>query len=60
MRMLIAAMFKKVPVCKTKRLATLCKRCGAAIYSLSFLKIHLDAHKRKSYRSDGFLGRPWS
>jgi len=48
MRMLIVAMFKKVPVCQTKRLATLCKRCGAAIYSLSFLKAHLDAHNKKT------------
>ena len=48
MRMLIVAMFKKVPVCQTKRLATLCKRCGAAIYSLSFLKAHLDAHHKKT------------
>jgi hypothetical protein len=58
MRMLIAAMFKKVPVCKTKRLATLCKRCGAAIYSLSFLKAHLDAHNRKGHRDDGLWRDP--
>jgi hypothetical protein len=24
-----------------------CKRCGARIYSLSFLKAHLEAHEKK-------------
>jgi hypothetical protein len=26
-----------------------CKRCGARIYSLSFLKAHLEAHEKKSH-----------
>lgn len=48
MRILLATMFKKVPVRKTKQRATLCKRCGARIYSLSFLKAHLEAHNKKA------------
>ena len=48
MRMLLATMFKKVPVRKTKQRATICKRCGARIYSLSFLKAHLEAHNKKT------------
>jgi hypothetical protein len=47
MRMLIATMFKKVPVRKTQQRATLCKRCGVRIYSLSFLKAHLESHNKK-------------
>jgi hypothetical protein len=49
MRLLLATMFKKVPVRTTKQRATLCKRCGARIYSLSYLKAHLEAHDRKSH-----------
>jgi hypothetical protein len=48
MKMLISTMFKKVPVRKTKQRASICKRCGARIYSLSFLKAHLEAHGRKT------------
>ncbi len=48
MKMLISTMFKKVPVRKTKQRASICKRCGARIYSLSFLKAHLEAHGRKA------------
>jgi hypothetical protein len=49
MRMMIATMFRKVPVRKTKQRATLCKRCGARIYSLAFLKAHLEAHDKKTH-----------
>ncbi|HXG52555.1 MAG TPA: hypothetical protein VNN77_14260 [candidate division Zixibacteria bacterium] len=49
MRVLLATMFRKVPVRKTSRRATICKRCGARIYSLSFLKAHLEAHDRKAH-----------
>jgi hypothetical protein len=49
MKMLIATMFKKVPVRKTSQRASICKRCGARIYSLSFLKAHLEAHNRKTH-----------
>jgi hypothetical protein len=49
MRLLLATMFKKVPVRTTKQRATLCKRCGARIYSLSYLKAHLEAHDRKNH-----------
>ena len=49
MKLLLATMFKKVPVRTTKQRATLCKRCGARIYSLSYLKAHLEAHERKSH-----------
>lgn len=48
MRVLIATMFKKVPVRATQQRASICKRCGTRIYSLSFLKAHLEAHERKS------------
>ena len=34
----IATRFKEIPGSKTGQRATLCKRCGARIYSLSFLK----------------------
>ncbi len=47
MKMLIATMFKKVPVRTTKQRASICKRCGARIYSLSYLKAHLETHSRK-------------
>jgi hypothetical protein len=47
MRVLIATMFRKVPVRKTQQRATLCKRCGVRIYSLSFLKAHLESHYNK-------------
>lgn len=47
MKMLIATMFKKVPVRTTKQRASICKRCGARIYSLSYLKAHLETHGRK-------------
>jgi hypothetical protein len=49
MKVLLATMFKKMPVRKTKQRATICKRCGTRIYSLSFLKAHLEAHDRKSH-----------
>ncbi|HTN72213.1 MAG TPA: hypothetical protein VMO00_14125 [Methylomirabilota bacterium] len=49
MRMLIATMFKKIPVRKTQQRASICKRCGARIYSLSFLKAHLEAHTKKDH-----------
>jgi hypothetical protein len=49
MRMLIATMFKKVPVRKTKQRACICKRCGVRIYSLNFLKHHLEAHERSTH-----------
>jgi hypothetical protein len=47
MKLLLATMFKKVPVRTTKQRATLCKRCGTRIYSLSYLKAHLEAHDKK-------------
>jgi hypothetical protein len=46
MKILLATMFKKVPVKRTQQRATICKRCGARIYSLSFLKAHLEAHNK--------------
>jgi hypothetical protein len=49
MRLLLSTMFKKMPVRTTKQRATLCKRCGARIYSLSYLKAHLEAHDRKNH-----------
>ena len=49
MKMLLATMFKKIPVRRTKQRATICKRCGARIYSLSFLKADLEAHDRKAH-----------
>lgn len=49
MKLLLATLFKKVPVRHTKQRATLCKRCGARIYSLAFLKAHLEAHERKAH-----------
>jgi len=49
MKMLLATMFKKIPVRRTKQRATICKRCGARIYSLSCLKAHLEAHDRKAH-----------
>jgi hypothetical protein len=48
-KMLIATMFKKVPVRKTKQRACICKRCGVRIYSLNFLKHHLEAHERSTH-----------
>lgn len=47
MKLLIATMFKKMPVRHTKQRACICKRCGARIYSLAFLKAHLEAHERE-------------
>jgi hypothetical protein len=49
MKLLLSTMFKKVPVRTTKQRATLCKRCGTRIYSLSYLKAHLEAHDKKSH-----------
>jgi hypothetical protein len=49
MKLLLATMFKKVPVRKTQQRATICKRCGARIYSLSFLKVHLESHNRSRH-----------
>jgi hypothetical protein len=49
MKLLLATMFRKVPVRNTQRRATICKRCGARIYSLSFLKAHLEAHDKKTH-----------
>jgi hypothetical protein len=49
MRLLLATMFKKLPVRTTQQRATLCKQCGARIYSLSYLKAHLEAHSRKDH-----------
>ena len=48
MKILIATMFKKIPVRATRQRACICKKCGARIYSLSFLKAHLESHHRKS------------
>ncbi len=49
MKLLLATMFKKVPVRNTKQRATICKQCGTRIYSMSFLKVHLESHDRKSH-----------
>jgi hypothetical protein len=49
MKLLLATMFKKVPVRRTQQRATICKRCGTRIYSLSFLKVHLESHARNSH-----------
>ena len=49
MKLLLATMFKKIPVRKSKQRATICKQCGTRIYSLSFLKAHLESHNRKSH-----------
>jgi len=49
MRVLIATMFKKIPVRETQQRASICKRCGARIYSLSFLKAQLEAHAKKDH-----------
>jgi len=49
MKLLLATMFKKVPVRKTKQRATICKQCGTRIYSLSFLKAHLESHNHKAH-----------
>lgn len=49
MKLLLATMFKKVPVRNTKQRVTLCKRCGTRIYSLSFLKAHLEAHNKRCH-----------
>jgi hypothetical protein len=49
MKLLISTMFKKVPVRKTKQRACICKRCGVRIYSLNFLKHHLEAHERATH-----------
>jgi hypothetical protein len=49
MRLLLSTLFKKMPVRTTKQRATLCKQCGARIYSLSFLKAHLEAHAKKTH-----------
>lgn len=47
MKILIATMFKKVPVRKTQQRASICKRCGARIFSLSYMKAHLESHNKK-------------
>ena len=49
MKLLLATMFKKVPVRNTKQRVTLCKRCGTRIYSLSYLKAHLEAHEKRTH-----------
>jgi hypothetical protein len=49
MKLLLATMFKKVPVRTTKQRATICKRCGTRIYSLGFLKKHLETHDNRSH-----------
>jgi hypothetical protein len=49
MKLLLATMFRKLPVRTTKQRATICKRCGTRIYSLSYLKAHLEAHDRKTH-----------
>jgi hypothetical protein len=49
MKILLATMFKKVPVKRSQQRATICKRCGARIYSLSFLKAHLEAHNKSAH-----------
>jgi hypothetical protein len=49
MRLLLATMFRKLPVRTTKQRATICKRCGARIYSLSYLKAHLESHARNNH-----------
>jgi hypothetical protein len=49
MKLLLATMFKKIPVRTTRQRATLCKRCGVRIYSLAYLKAHLEAHDRKNH-----------
>jgi hypothetical protein len=49
MKILLATMFKKVPVRKTKQRATICKRCGTRIYSMSYLKVHLESHDRSTH-----------
>jgi len=46
MKLLLVTMFRKVPVRKTKQRATFCKQCGTRIYSLPFLKAHLESHQR--------------
>jgi hypothetical protein len=49
MRLLVSTMFRKLPVRTTQQRATICKRCGARIYSLSYLKAHLESHDRKGH-----------
>ncbi len=49
MRALLATMIKRVPVRTTRQRATICKRCGTRIYSLGFLKKHLEAHDKTSH-----------
>jgi len=49
MKLLLATMFRKLPVRNTKQRATICKRCGTRIYSLSFLKVHLESHARNHH-----------
>lgn len=49
MKLLLATMFKKLPVRTTQQRATICKRCGVRIYSLSYLKVHLEGHRRKTH-----------
>jgi hypothetical protein len=52
MKLLLATMFKKVPVRKAQRRATLCKRCGARIFTLSYLKAHLETHATQRARAE--------
>jgi hypothetical protein len=49
MKLLLSTMFRKLPVRTTKQRATICKRCGVRIYSLSYLKAHLESHDRKTH-----------
>jgi hypothetical protein len=49
MRLLVSTMFRKLPVRTTQQRATICKRCGVRIYSLSYLKAHLESHDRKGH-----------
>ena len=48
MKMLISTILKKIPARNTKHRASICKHCGTRIYSLAFLKVHLESHKRKT------------
>lgn len=47
MKMLIATLLKKVPTPHSRQRASVCKRCGVRIYSLDYLRVHLESHKRK-------------
>lgn len=47
MKMLISTMLRKVPVRSSKQRVSTCKQCGVRIYSLEYLKVHLESHRRK-------------